>query len=120
MMKESHLFDTSNYPPNSKYFSNHNKKKIGAFKDEIGGELIYEFVGLRPKLYSIQGYVQRKQAAKGIQKSIANSITHQAFKNTLLQKTTKSVQTMRIESQKHLVQTIQVNKIALSPFDDKR
>ena len=86
----------------------------------MGGELIYEFVGLRPKLYSIQGYVQRKQAAKGIQKSMANSITHQAFKNTLMQKTTKSVQTMRIDSQKHLVQTIQVTKIALSPFDDKR
>ena len=30
----------------------HNKKVVGMFKDEAGGEIIEEFVGLRAKMYS--------------------------------------------------------------------
>ena len=40
-------FDTSDYPTTGL-----NSKVLGMFKDEAGGKLIAEFVGLRDKLYS--------------------------------------------------------------------
>ena len=47
-------FDTSNYPSDhpSGIPSGLNKKVLGMFKDEGGGKVIDEFVGLRAKLYS--------------------------------------------------------------------
>ena len=47
-------FDTADYPPNhpSGIPSGFNKKVLGMFKDEAGGKVINEFVGLRAKLYS--------------------------------------------------------------------
>jgi len=49
-------FDTSNFSPNhpSGIPIGTNKKVPGMFKDEAGGEIIKEFVGLRAKLYAIK------------------------------------------------------------------
>ena len=46
-------FDTSNYPINHKSVipTGCNKNMIGMLKDEAGGEIIDEFIGLRAKLY---------------------------------------------------------------------
>ena len=50
--KDKHLFDNSDYPKDSPFFDNTNKKVIGKFKDEAAGLSIVEFVGLRSKMYS--------------------------------------------------------------------
>ena len=44
--------DNSDYPENSPFYDNTNKKVIGKFKDEAAGIPITEFVGLRSKMYS--------------------------------------------------------------------
>ncbi|WAQ93545.1 hypothetical protein MAR_006016 [Mya arenaria] len=48
------MFDTSNFPADhpSGIKSGVNKKVVGMFKDECGGKIMHEFVGLRAKLYS--------------------------------------------------------------------
>ena len=48
------LFDTSNFQNHhpSGIETGQNKKVAGMFKDEVGGKIIEEFVGLRSKLYS--------------------------------------------------------------------
>ena len=46
------MFDNSDYPKNSPYYCNTNKKIIGKFKDEACGIPITEFVGLKSKMYS--------------------------------------------------------------------
>ena len=56
LWEDKHLFDNSDYPKDSPYFSVENKKVIGKFKDEAAGMPIREFVGLRSKMYY---YVQR-------------------------------------------------------------
>ena len=48
------LFDFSIYSEDSKFFDNTNKKVIGKMKDEYGGVIIDEFVGLKSKMYSIK------------------------------------------------------------------
>ena len=66
-------FDTSNFPQNhpSGIPTGLNKKVVGMFKDEAGGEIIEEFVGLRAKLYSykmLHGNEEKK--CKGVKKPV--------------------------------------------------
>ena len=48
------LFDFNNYSKDSKFFNETNEKVIGKMKDELGGVIITEFVGLKSKMYSIK------------------------------------------------------------------
>ena len=41
------LFNFSNYSKDSKFFDETNKKVIGKMKDEFGGVIVTEFVGLK-------------------------------------------------------------------------
>ncbi|MEW8615604.1 MAG: hypothetical protein AB2610_20805, partial [Candidatus Thiodiazotropha sp.] len=53
MAKHPDLYDTSDYPQDHPLCSSANKKVLGKFKDECTGRAIAEYVGLRPKMYSI-------------------------------------------------------------------
>ena len=67
MDQDAHLFDTSNYPKDHFLHSTANKKVLGKMKDESAGVPIEEFVGLRPKMYSLlYGGGKEKRKAKGI------------------------------------------------------
>ena len=48
------MFDFNNYPKDSKFFDETNKNFIGTMKDEFGGVIVDEFVGLKVKMYSIK------------------------------------------------------------------
>ena len=64
-----HMFDTSDYPLNhsSGIPSGLNRKVIGMFKDEVGGDIIDEFVGLRAKLYSYKMFEgEESKNCKGV------------------------------------------------------
>ena len=45
-------FDTSGYNPDRPLPVGLNKKVISLMKDELGGEIMTEFVTLRPKMYA--------------------------------------------------------------------
>ena len=47
------MFNFSNYSKDSKFFDGANKV-IGKIKDEFGGVIVVEFVGLKSKMYSIK------------------------------------------------------------------
>ena len=57
------LFDFSIYSEDSKFFDNTNKKVIGKMKDEYGGVIIDEFVGLKSKMYSIKKKIDGKESS---------------------------------------------------------
>ena len=66
-------FDTSDYPPNhpSGIPSGFKKKVLGMFKDEVKGNVIDEFVGLRAKLYSFKMFEgEETKKCKGVKKSV--------------------------------------------------
>ena len=117
-------FDTSNYPKNhpSGILTGVNKKVIGMFKDEAAGKQIAEFVGLRAKLYSYrveESYEEKK--CKGVKKAvIKKTITFNDYKNCLFNNKPAMRKMNVIRSHLHTMYTETVNKIALSPFDDKR
>ena len=48
------LFDFSNYSKDTKFFDETNQKVIGKMKDEFGGVIVIESVGLKSKMYSIK------------------------------------------------------------------
>ena len=79
-------FDTSDYPPDhpSGIPSGFNKKVLGMFKDEVRGEVIDEFVGLRSKLYSYKMF-------EGEESKKAKELKHRWLKRVLCTKIIKSV-----------------------------
>ena len=117
-------FDTSNYTPNhpSGIPSGLNKKVLGMFKDEAAGKVIYEFVGLRAKVYSykmLEGEETKK--CKGVKKSVVKkSITHEDYKKCLFTGKGQLRKMNVIRSHKHEIFTEEINKVALCPNDDKR
>ena len=64
-------YDTSNYTVKRPLPMGKNKKLIGMMKDELGGKIMKEFIGLRPKCYSYltdDGKIDKK--AKGTKKCV--------------------------------------------------
>ena len=120
--KNKDRFDNSDYPEDSPYFSKTNKKVIGKFKDEAAGVSICEFVGLRSKMYSyIKDNQKGGKTAKGIKKNIIkDKITHENYKETLFDKKQMYHKMKTIRSEKHELNSYEINKVSLSCYDDKR
>ena len=71
-------FDNGDYPDNSPYFNKTNKKVISKFKDEDSGIPIFEFIGLRSKMYSyIEDDDKDGKTAKGIMKNVIKKYAKQ-------------------------------------------
>ena len=75
MQEEADLFDTSEYPPDHFLFSTRNKKVLGKFKGEVHCTPVQEFVGLRPKMYSLLYNENCKTVEKKVAKGIAKNVT---------------------------------------------
>ena len=101
---------------------NENKKVVGKFKDETCGVPIEEFIGLRSKMYSIKLYDgKEKKTAKGVLKHIIkNNLKHAEYKKVLDNASRMTHNMKMIRSYDHVLNTIEVNKITLSAYDDKR
>ena len=93
------------------------KKVIGKMKDEFGGVLITEFVGLKSKMHSTKKIDGKEHStAKGV--SITTEFDN--FKDVLINKKMIRHKMKRIQSKKHKLGTYEIDKIPLSCFDDKR
>ena len=102
---DKEIFDFSNYSTKSKYYDNSNKLVIGKMKDETRGtaieefvrlktkmysflvdNAIEEFVGLKRKMYSFSGDNIEHKKAKGMNKNVVATISHNEYKYVLLKK----------------------------------
>ena len=115
-------FDTSNYEVNRLLPMEKNKKVLGLMKGELAGEIITEFITLRPKTYSyLTDNAKEDKKAKGTKKcEIKKTIKFNDYKKCLLNDKVILKSQQRFISNKHDVYTENVNKIALSNNDDKR
>ena len=117
------LFDTSNFDKNHPSgIQGKNKKVPGMMKDEAGGKIIEEFVGLRSKLYSYKMFEGKEEKkCKGIKKVVVKKqISFEDYKECLLSKQPQMRKMNVIRSHQHEIFSETVNKIALAADDDKR
>ena len=115
-------FDTSNYEVKRPLPIGKNKKVIGLMKDELGGEIITEFIALRPKTYSYltDNYKIDKKAKATKKYVIKKGIKSDDYQKCLLNDEVILKSQQRFISTKHDVYTENVHKIALSNDEDKR
>jgi len=132
MLENSSLFDFSDYSDSHPCFETlsqeeinkiklQNKKRIGCFKDEVHGNKITEFVGLRAKVYAFKVNEHEIKKLKGIKKYVvARDIHFNHYKNCLVNRKQQKAEMNTFRSTKHQVQSVCVNKTSLSCYDDKR
>ena len=86
-------------------------------KDEYGGVIIDEFIGLKSKIHSIKKIDGSKSStAKGVNTALEPN----EFKDVLFNKKIIKHKMKRIQSKKHKIGTYEIDQISLSCFDDKR
>ena len=101
-----------------------NKKVTGLMKDELGGKIMTEFVALRPKLYTyrkLDGLEDKK--CKGIKKCVVKKmLVFDDYKKCLFDPvgTTICRSQLMFRNKKHEVHSVEVYKIALNRYNDKR
>ena len=90
-------------------------------KDELGGEIMKEFVSLRPKMYSYRVGSSEPKKCKGIKKCVVKrTISFDDYNACLFSGEQTHRSQLLFRSRKHEVRTLEVNKLALSREDDKR
>ena len=121
-LRDRERFDNSDYPSDSKFYFAENKKVIGKFKDETAGVPIREFIGLKSKMYSISlDNEKNSKKAKGVKRNIIRKgISHGDYLHVLNESKVMHHKMKTIRSDCHQISSYEINKISLSPFDDKR
>ena len=113
-------FDFSNYPKDHPLYSTQNKAVLGKFKDETAGVPIEEIIGLRSKCYSIKVKDGSKATDAGVKKAVAKHITHERYRQTLINQEDYFITQKTIRSENHDIFTIAQRKVGLTSYDDKR
>ena len=115
--EDKDLFDFSDYSKESRFYDVSNKNVIGKMKDEMGGQVISEFIGLKSKMYSlITVDNEEKVRTKGLNKNLK----YDKFYDALFDKKVIRHNMKRIQAKKHRLGTYNICKVSLSCFDDKR
>lgn len=94
-----------------------NKNVIGKIKDEYGGKIIAEFVGLKSTMYAILTVDGKKSTTT---KGVNVALVFPEFKDILFDKKVVRHKMRRMEAKLHEIGTYEVEKTPLSCFDDER
>ena len=114
-------FDFSNYPKDHPLFDKSKTKIPGYFKDELGGEEMTEFIGLRSKMYAYKTKNGEFKRLKGISRNVVNKhITFDDYFQALFTEKRFTHNMRVLRSEKHTMHVEEINKKSLNPFDDKR
>ena len=122
MAEDGELYDFSDYATDHPLHSDHNKKVLGKMKDETAGVAIRVSVGLRPKMYSIDcPHGKGKKKAKGVKTAVVEQdLRHQHYMDVLRDSIRMHNNMNTFRSAGHEMFTVDVTKISLSAYDDKR
>ena len=115
-------YEFSDYPRDHPCHSIENKKVVGKFKDECCSRPITEFVGLRPRMYSIlEVNGDNIKKAKGVLKTVVKKdLRHELYKQCLDEHKEMKHKQIVIRSHGHQMGVYEQNKTSLSPLDTKK
>ena len=117
-------FDTSNYSKDCglPLEIGKNKKTPGMMKDELGGRIMTNFVTLGSKVYSYKElFGEELKKCKGVKRCVvAKDMKYDDYTKCLFDKVIINRKQMTFKSVNHVINTIETDKIALNPNDDKR
>ena len=116
----SEYFDLSNYPPDHDLHSNTNELVVLKLKDELKGKAMFEYIGLKPKMYSMQCEGEVKQSCKGVPGRVKKDLLHETYHKVLENQISIRKEITILRSRDLGMFTERVNKTCLSCFDDKR
>ena len=119
------IMDFSNYPKTHPFYSAENKGKLGYFKDENAGDFMREVVALRSKCYvtrteTAQGRHREDARCKGVDRRAQQSLTLEQYRRCLRDQRKIFARVRNIQLKAGRLYTVELNKSALTPFDDKR
>ena len=126
MLEHKDEFDFSEYPQGHPCYDPSNKKKLGKFKDELHSLTLEDFIGLRPKCYSLMFRgenmnLKQKQVAKGTKRSVKDRyLRHCHFEDVLQNLTQVYVNQNTIQSRHHSLGNFHQTRVSLTAFDTKR
>ena len=108
--KDKEVFDF-NYLAKSKHYDDSNKLVVCEKKNETGGAAIDEFVGLKPKMYSflVDDSIEHKKA-KGVNENVVAKISHNEYKDVLLNNKCLRHSINRTQSKNHKIGTYEIKK----------
>ena len=115
------ILDTSNLPPTHYLASQQHCAKPGYYKDELAGAVLEEFVGLKPKQYSILTANSNPRRCKGIKRSVvAKNLLHEHYIKALKETTSLYTEQRIIQAHNNTNYTMQFKKRSLCPYESKR
>jgi hypothetical protein len=120
------ILDFSNYPKCHVRYNEKKKNKLGFFKDELKGDKIKQFCGLRSKTYAFLlkekniSQVSLHSKCKGITKSYRKKLSFDKFTRCIKGFNKVNITQFQIRAKNHRVFTAKINKLCFSSFDDKR
>lgn len=122
MKKFQNHFDTSDYSVENQFqIIPQNRKVPGLFHDEGKGQPVTRFIALRPKSYAIEfegGTIIKK--LKSVSKTVTKSLSFQDYAKVWKNRDVFYAKMFRIYSKDHVLETVEINKKAMSGDDDKR
>ena len=89
-------------------------------RDETGSVAIEKFVRLKPKIYSFLVDNSEHKKAKGVNRNVVATISHNEYKDVLFNNKCLRHSMNRIQSKDHTIGTYEINKISLFCFDDRK
>jgi hypothetical protein len=115
------LFDFSAYPEDHPNYNTDHKKELGIFSDEAESKLIEEWIGLKAKMYALRIAGKDKVTGKGVPKQcLKKYTTFDVYKKVLEEDSQTKVSFNCIRSKNHQLHTMNITKVGLTNFDNKR
>ena len=130
LQRHQEWFDCSAYPTNHFLHNNEGKREIGLMKDIHGYGHITEFLALRSKMYTVRvrpwypgennDDEQQEKKAKGIASTVMRGISFHSYMEAFHSDRVVSHSFKQIRSKRHKLMTVELRKVGLCSYDDKR